>query len=162
MGGVSASRRVQIFPDGVVVHGGRQRHEDVPDGVGEGDDAVAPEEEDAGDVDEAAARQLLEALGVALRETPPLLKPRPPGGGRTHDNRGGAGPGRGRRGGRVGPKEAGRSSWSQVSSRPRAPEGTAAARRKRHQSKRRTHQRTRTLTRASVMDEAEQGQIVWF
>lgn len=50
------------------MHGGSQRHEDVPDGVGEGDDAVALEEEDAEAVDEAAARQLLEALGVVLED----------------------------------------------------------------------------------------------
>lgn len=58
---------VQILPDGVVVHGGSERHKDVPDGVGERDDAVTLEEEDAEAVDEAAARQLLKAVGVAHR-----------------------------------------------------------------------------------------------
>lgn len=50
------------------MHGSSQRHKHVPDGVGEGDDAIALEEEDAGAVDEAAARQLLQALGVVLQE----------------------------------------------------------------------------------------------
>lgn len=49
------------------MHGGGERHEDVPDGVGEGDHAVALEEEHAQAVDEAAARQFVEALGVAHR-----------------------------------------------------------------------------------------------
>lgn len=73
----AVGRRVQILPDGVVVHGGRQRHKDVPDGVGEGDDAVALEEDDAGAVDAAAVQQLPEALGVVLEETPALVNPRP-------------------------------------------------------------------------------------
>jgi len=65
--GVRAAGLVQVLPDGVVVHGGGQRHEHVPDGVGEGDDAVALEEEHAKAVEEAAARQLLEAVRVVLR-----------------------------------------------------------------------------------------------
>lgn len=67
--GFAVDRRVQVFPDGVVVHGGSQRHEHVPDGVGEGDDAITLEEEDAEAVDETAARQLLETLGVVLEES---------------------------------------------------------------------------------------------
>lgn len=51
------------------MHGRGQRHKHVPDGVGEGDDAVALEEEDAEAVDEPAAGQLVEAVGVALQET---------------------------------------------------------------------------------------------
>lgn len=66
--GVGAGGLVEVFPDGVVVHGRGQRHKHVPDGVGEGDDAVALEEEDAQAVDESAAGQLVEAVGVALRE----------------------------------------------------------------------------------------------
>ena len=66
--GVRAGGLVEVFPDGVVVYGRSQRHEHVPDGVGEGDDAVALEEEHAEDIDEAAARQLLHALRVALQE----------------------------------------------------------------------------------------------
>lgn len=73
VGGVSVGRRVQIFPDGVIVHGSSQRHKHVPDGVGERDDAIALEEEDAGAVDEAAACQLLEALGVVLEEKPSMI-----------------------------------------------------------------------------------------
>ena len=57
-----------FLPDGVVVHGGRQRHEHVPDGVGEGDDAVRLEEDHAQAVDEAPERQLHHTLRVALRE----------------------------------------------------------------------------------------------
>lgn len=49
--GVGAGGLVEVFPDGVVVHGRSQRHEHVPDGVGEGDDAVALEEEHAEAVD---------------------------------------------------------------------------------------------------------------
>lgn len=66
--GVGVGGRVQVFPDGVIMHGGSQRHEHVPDGVGEGDDAIALEEEDAQAVNETAARQLLETLRVALQE----------------------------------------------------------------------------------------------
>lgn len=65
---MSVGRRVQIFPDGVIVHGGSQRHKHVPDGVGERDDAIALEEEDASAVDQATARQLLETIGVVLEE----------------------------------------------------------------------------------------------
>lgn len=67
--GVGAGGLVEVFPDGVVVHGRGQRHKHVPDGVGEGDDAVTLEEEDAEAVDEPAAGQLVEAVGVALQET---------------------------------------------------------------------------------------------
>lgn len=65
--GLGAGSLVQVLPDGVVVHGGRQCHEHVPDGVGEGDDAVALEEDDAEAVDEAAARQLVEPVSVVLK-----------------------------------------------------------------------------------------------
>lgn len=65
--GVCAGGLVEVFPDGVVVHGRGQRHEHVPDGVGEGDDAVALEEEHAEAVDESTAGQLLKALCVALQ-----------------------------------------------------------------------------------------------
>lgn len=68
--GVGAGGLVEVFPDGVVVHGRSQRHEHVPDGVGEGDDAVALEEEHAEAVDESAAGQLMKPLSVALQETP--------------------------------------------------------------------------------------------
>lgn len=65
--GVGGGGLVEVLPDGVVVHGRGQRHKHVPDGVGEGDDAVALEEEDAQAVDEPAVGQLVEAVGVALR-----------------------------------------------------------------------------------------------
>lgn len=66
--GLGAGGLVEVLPDGVVVHGGSQRHEHVPDGVGEGDDAVALEEEHAQAVDEAAVRQLVKTVGVALQK----------------------------------------------------------------------------------------------
>lgn len=74
MGGVAVGRRVQVFPDGVIMHSGSQRHEHVPDGVGEGDDAITLEEEDAEAVNETAARQLLETLGVVLQECGRTIK----------------------------------------------------------------------------------------
>lgn len=67
--GVCAGGLVEVFPDGVVVHGRSQRHKHVPDGVGEGDDAVALEEEHTEAVDESTAGQLLKALCVALHRT---------------------------------------------------------------------------------------------
>lgn len=65
--GVGAGGLVEVFPDGVVVHGRSQRHEHVPDGVGEGDDTVALEEEHAEAVDESTAGQLVKPLSVALQ-----------------------------------------------------------------------------------------------
>lgn len=66
--GVGAGGLVEVFPDGVVVHGRSQRHEHVPDGVSEGDEAVALEEEHAEAVDEATTGQFLKPLGVALNK----------------------------------------------------------------------------------------------
>lgn len=63
--GVGAGSLVEVFPDGVVVHGRSQRHEHVPDSVGEGDDAVALEEEHTKAVDESSTGQLLKSLCVA-------------------------------------------------------------------------------------------------
>lgn len=65
--GVGAGGLVEVFPDGVVVHGRSQRHKHVPDGVGEGDDAVALEEEHTEAVDEPTAGQLVKPLSVALQ-----------------------------------------------------------------------------------------------
>lgn len=48
------------------MHGSGQRDKDVPDGVGEGDDAVRLEEEHAQAVEEAPEGQLQEALRVGL------------------------------------------------------------------------------------------------
>lgn len=56
---------VQVLPDGVVMHGGRGGHEEVPDGVGEGDDAVALEENHPQTVDQAAPGHLLKSVRVA-------------------------------------------------------------------------------------------------
>lgn len=60
---------VQVLPDGVVVDGGCQRHEHVPDGVSEGNHAVGFEEDDAQTVDEAPERQLVQPVGVTLIKT---------------------------------------------------------------------------------------------
>lgn len=65
--GLGAGGLVEVFPDGVVVHGRSQRHKHVPDGVGEGDDAVALEEEHTEAVDESSTGQLEKTLGVALQ-----------------------------------------------------------------------------------------------
>lgn len=66
--GVGAGSGVEVFPDGVVVHRRRQRHKHVPDGVREGDDAVALEEEHAEAVDEPSAGHLEKTVGVALHK----------------------------------------------------------------------------------------------
>lgn len=55
----------------------------MPDGVGERDDAVALEEDDAEAVDEAAARQLVKTVRVVLKTQsqtsfPPQVKARGP------------------------------------------------------------------------------------
>ena len=65
--GVDTRSLVEVFPDGVVVHGSSQRHEHVPDGVGEGNDTVTFEEEHAEAVDESSAGKLLKPLSVALQ-----------------------------------------------------------------------------------------------
>lgn len=62
--GVGAGGPVEVFPDSVVVHGRSQRHEHVPDGVGEGDDAVALKEHHTEAVNESTAGQLLKPLSV--------------------------------------------------------------------------------------------------
>lgn len=67
--GIGAGGLVEVFPDGVVVHSRSQRHEDMPDGVGEGDDAITLEEEHTEAVDESTACQLLKPLSVALQKT---------------------------------------------------------------------------------------------
>ncbi|MEQ2199979.1 hypothetical protein XENOCAPTIV_018802, partial [Xenoophorus captivus] len=64
--GLRTGSVVQVLPDGVVVHGRSQRHEHVPDGVGERDDAVTLEEEHAEAVDESSTRQLVQTVRVAL------------------------------------------------------------------------------------------------
>lgn len=63
--GVGAGSIVEVLPDGVVVHCRRQRHEHVPDGVGEWDDAIALEEEDTEAVDESSTGQLAKPVCVA-------------------------------------------------------------------------------------------------
>lgn len=64
--GVGAWSFVEVFPDGVVVHGCSQRHKHMPDGVGKGDDTVALEEEHTETVDESTTGQLVKPLSVAL------------------------------------------------------------------------------------------------
>lgn len=58
---------VQVLPDGVVVHGRSKGHKDVPDGMGEGNDAVTLEEHHPQAVDEAPPGQLLKPIRVILR-----------------------------------------------------------------------------------------------
>lgn len=60
---------VQVLPDGVVVDGGCQRHEHMPDGVSERNHAVRFEEDDAQAVDEASERQLIQPVCVTLLKT---------------------------------------------------------------------------------------------
>ena len=67
--GLGTGSLVEVFPDGVVVHGRSQRHENMPDGVGKGDDAIALEEKHADAVDESSIGQLTKTLSVALRNT---------------------------------------------------------------------------------------------
>lgn len=57
---------VEVLPDGVVMDGGRRGHEDVPDGVGKRNDAVALEEHHAQAVDRTAPRHLRQSFRVAL------------------------------------------------------------------------------------------------
>lgn len=60
---------VQVLPDGVVVDGGCQRHEHVPDGVSERNYAIRFEEDDTQAVDEASERQLVQPVCVTLFKT---------------------------------------------------------------------------------------------
>lgn len=55
---------VEILPDGVVVHGGGRGHKQVPDGMGERDDAIALEEDHAQAVNQAPAGELVKPLRV--------------------------------------------------------------------------------------------------
>lgn len=57
---------VKILPDGVVMHGGCRGHEQVPNGMGERDDAVALEEDHAQAVNQAPTGELVKSLGVVL------------------------------------------------------------------------------------------------
>lgn len=64
--GVQRPGAVEVPPDGVVVHGSPDGHEEVPDGVGEGDAAVALEEHHAQAVEEPSGHQLREPVPVGL------------------------------------------------------------------------------------------------
>lgn len=57
---------VEVFPDGVVVHGCGQGHKHVPNGVGERYHPVRFEEEHPQAVDEATASQLMQTIRVVL------------------------------------------------------------------------------------------------
>lgn len=55
---------VQVLPDGIVVHGSCCGHKQVPDGMGEGDDAITLEEHNSQAVNQAPTGELLKAVGV--------------------------------------------------------------------------------------------------
>lgn len=57
---------VKILPDGVVMHGGGRGHKQVPDGMGERDNAIALEEDHAQAVNQAPAGELVKSLRVVL------------------------------------------------------------------------------------------------
>lgn len=57
----------EVFVDGLVVHHGGSVHEQVPDGVSEGNPAVHLEEEDSHDVEATAKVDLFESRGGSLR-----------------------------------------------------------------------------------------------
>lgn len=64
--GVQCSGLVEVPPDGIVVDASSSGHEEVPDGVGEGDAAVALEEHHAQAVEEPTSHQLQETIPVGL------------------------------------------------------------------------------------------------
>lgn len=55
---------VKILPNGIVVYGGGCGHEQVPDGMGEWNDAIALEEHDSQAVDQAPTGKLLKSVSV--------------------------------------------------------------------------------------------------
>lgn len=60
------SRPVEVPPNGIVVDASSDGHEEVPDGMGEGDATVAFEEDHAQAVGESTGHQLWEAIPVGL------------------------------------------------------------------------------------------------
>lgn len=60
------SRPVEVPPNGIVVDASSDGHEEVPDGMGEGDATVAFEEDHAQAVGESTGHQLREAIPVGL------------------------------------------------------------------------------------------------
>lgn len=57
---------VQVLPNGVVVHGSCCGHKQVPDGMGEWDDAITLEEHNSQAVNQAPTGELLKAISVIL------------------------------------------------------------------------------------------------
>lgn len=57
---------VQVLPNGVVVHGSGCGHKQVPDGMGEWNDAVALEEHNSQAVNQAPTGKLLKSVSVIL------------------------------------------------------------------------------------------------
>lgn len=55
---------VQVFPDGVVMYCSCRGHEQVPDGVGEWDDAIALEEHNSQAINQAPTREFVKSVGV--------------------------------------------------------------------------------------------------
>lgn len=64
--GLQRAGPVEVPPDGIVVDPSPDGHEEVPDGVGKGDAAVAFEEDHAQAVGEPTGHQLREAVPVGL------------------------------------------------------------------------------------------------
>lgn len=56
---------VKVLPNGIVVHGSCGGHEQVPDGMGERNDAIALEEHDSQAVNQAPTGELLKSVSVA-------------------------------------------------------------------------------------------------
>lgn len=55
---------VKVLPNGIVVYGSGCGHEQVPDGMGEWNDAIALEEHDSQAVDQAPTGKLLKSVSV--------------------------------------------------------------------------------------------------
>lgn len=64
---------VEVPPDGVVMHGGAYGHEKMPDGVSEGDDAIALEEDDAQAVTGSAHQQFTQSRLLRLQKHTVLI-----------------------------------------------------------------------------------------
>ena len=67
----------EVGVDGLVVDDGPHHHVDMPDGVGQGDEAVRLKEHHPRHVDSSARLQLLETGSVFLGWGQPVIKVRP-------------------------------------------------------------------------------------
>jgi hypothetical protein len=57
---------VQVFPNGIVVYGSCRGHKQVPDGMGERNDAIALEEHNSQAVNQSPTGELLKSVSVIL------------------------------------------------------------------------------------------------